>query len=96
MGRSDLPTSHHDRCARVFGERSATTATVALMRILIVDDHAPTRRLLARNLELASHGVKLAGSCDEARAVLAEGAFDVIVLDVVLPDGSGIELCSRL
>lgn len=79
-----------------FGQRSAMTPTVGRMRILIVDDHAPTRRLLERNLELASHGVKLAGSCAEARAVLVAGAFDVIVLDVMLPDGSGIELCSRL
>jgi DNA-binding response OmpR family regulator len=61
------------------------------MRILIVDDHAPTRRLLERNLELASHGVKLAGSCAEASAVLAMGVFDVIVLDVMLPDGCGID-----
>ena len=66
------------------------------MRILIVDDHMATCRLLERNLELASHGVKLAGSCMEATSALAAGAFDVIVLDVMLPDGSGIELCARL
>jgi DNA-binding response OmpR family regulator len=66
------------------------------MRILIVDDHAATRTLLERNLELASHGVKLAASCAQAASALAVGAFDVIVLDVMLPDGSGIDLCTRL
>jgi len=66
------------------------------MRILVVDDHAATRKLLERNLELASHGVKLAATCAAASDSLAAGAFDVIVLDVMLPDGSGIELCSRL
>jgi DNA-binding response OmpR family regulator len=66
------------------------------MRILVVDDHAATRRLLERNLEVASHGVKLAASCAQATSALAMGVFDVIVLDVMLPDGSGIELCSRL
>jgi len=66
------------------------------MRILVVDDHAATRRLLARNLEAASHGVKLAGSCAQATSAVALGAFDVIVLDVMLPDGSGLELCSKL
>jgi DNA-binding response OmpR family regulator len=66
------------------------------MRILIVDDHPATCRLLERHLELASHGVKLAGSCAQATSALALGAFDVIVLDVMLPDGSGIELCTKL
>jgi two-component system, OmpR family, response regulator len=66
------------------------------MRLLVVDDHAATRKLLERNLEAASHGVKLAGSCAEATAAVSLGAFDVIVLDVMLPDGSGIELCSKL
>jgi two-component system, OmpR family, response regulator len=66
------------------------------MRILIVDDHAATRKLLERNLGAASHGVKVAGSCAQAMSVVATGAFDVIVLDVMLPDGCGIELCSKL
>ena len=66
------------------------------MRILVVDDHAATRRLLERNLEAAPHGVKLAGSCAQATSAVAVGAFDVIVLDVMLPDGSGMELCSEL
>jgi len=67
-----------------------------MMRVLVVDDHADTRKLLVRNLELASYGVKAAGSCDEAEAALALGAFDVVILDVMLPDGSGIDLCRRL
>lgn len=66
------------------------------MRILIVDDHAPTRKLLERNLEGASHGVKLAACCAHATTALALGVFDVIVLDVMLPDGSGIDLCRKL
>jgi two-component system, OmpR family, response regulator len=63
------------------------------MRILVVDDHPETRALLARNLELASHGVKTAASCGEAEAALMVGRFDVVILDVMLPDGSGIDLC---
>lgn len=66
------------------------------MRILVVDDHAETRRLLERNLEAASHGVKLADSCAQATSAVAMGTFDVIVLDVMLPDGSGLDLCSKL
>lgn len=66
------------------------------MRVLVVDDEAETRRLLVRNLQLASHGVKAVASCAEARDALAHDRFDVLVLDVMLPDGSGIELCAEL
>ena len=64
------------------------------MRVLVVDDDEETRRLLVRNLQLASHGVKAVESCAPARDALAHDRFDVVVLDVMLPDGSGIELCS--
>ena len=66
------------------------------MRVLVVDDHAETRQLLSRSLEKASCGVKAVGTCDEAEAALTLGRFDVVVLDVMLPDGSGIDLCGRL
>jgi two-component system, OmpR family, response regulator len=65
------------------------------MRVLVVDDHAETRSLVTRHLERASHGVFAVGSCAAAVAALATAEFDVIVLDVMLPDGSGIELCAR-
>src|SRR5688572_11639773 len=66
------------------------------MRVLVVDDHLETRQLLVRNLQLASHGVKAVATCAEAEEVLSRSHFDVIVLDVMLPDGSGIDLCTRL
>src|SRR4051812_41391042 len=66
------------------------------MRVLVVDDHAETRHLLTRSLERASYGVKAVASCDEAEAAIGLGSFDVVVLDVMLPDGSGIDLCGRL
>ena len=66
------------------------------MRVLVIDDHAETRQLLTRSLERSAYGVKAVGSCEEAEAALGCGAFDVVVLDVMLPDGSGIDLCARL
>jgi two-component system, OmpR family, response regulator len=66
------------------------------MRILVVDDHEETRTLLVRNLELAGHGVKSVETRAEAYALLESSPFDVVVLDVMLPDGSGIELCTEL
>ena len=66
------------------------------MRVLVVDDHTGTRQLLTRSLERASYGVKAVASCEEAESALSLGAFDVLVLDVMLPDGSGIDLCGRI
>jgi two-component system OmpR family response regulator len=66
------------------------------MRILVADDHAPTRRLLVRVLKEDDHEVKAANSCAGVDAAMVAAAFDVLVLDVMLPDGSGVALCSRL
>jgi two-component system, OmpR family, response regulator len=66
------------------------------VRILVVDDHAGTRKLLDRHLEQAGHVVQAVDSCSEVLAALGASKFDVVVLDVMLPDGSGIELCRQM
>jgi two-component system OmpR family response regulator len=65
------------------------------MRLLVVDDEAEMRELLSRNLGRV-HGVRTAATCQDAETLIAAAQFDVVVLDVMLPDGSGIELCARL
>jgi two-component system, OmpR family, response regulator len=66
------------------------------MRILVADDHAETRELLLRTLRAAGHDAKAASSCSEAESEIDCSKFDVLVLDVMMPDGSGMDLCSRL
>jgi len=66
------------------------------MRVLLVEDSAPTRDLLERSLGEA--GIELVTAARLAtglRHALA-GVFDVIVLDLMLPDGSGLDLCRAL
>ncbi|HEY0715745.1 MAG TPA: response regulator transcription factor [Polyangia bacterium] len=63
------------------------------MRVLVVDDHEPTHQLLRRRLEGEAHVVVVAGTCADAQTAVQKRPFDVIVLDVMLPDGSGVELC---
>lgn len=63
------------------------------MRILVVEDSTPTRELLARSLASAGFEVTFASRIVTGRRRVEEGAFDVIVLDIMLPDGSGLELC---
>ncbi|MFT3764087.1 MAG: response regulator transcription factor [Minicystis sp.] len=66
------------------------------MRVLIVDDHAEVRDLLVRSLRRDGHEVAAAATAGEARDRLGGEPMDVIVLDVALPDGSGIDLCRAL
>lgn len=68
------------------------------IRVMIVDDHAVVRRgladLLAERREFSVVGE--AGSVQEAIEVAAATAPDVVVLDLRLPDGSGIEACREI
>lgn len=66
------------------------------MRLLVVDDDEEVRALLVRALERDGHEVTAAASAREARKALAENTHDVMVLDLALPDESGIELCESL
>jgi DNA-binding response OmpR family regulator len=66
------------------------------MRILVVDDDSPTRELLARSLGRAGHVASAAANLQEAEAMVRGEHFDLLVLDVMLPDGSGLDLCRAL
>jgi two-component system, OmpR family, response regulator len=66
------------------------------MRILLVEDQAKLARLLQRGLreELVSADVAATGA--DGVWLTAEHPYDVIVLDVMLPDVDGIEVCRRI
>jgi DNA-binding response OmpR family regulator len=66
------------------------------VRVLIVDDHSPTRGLLMRSMERAGHVAASEATCAQAAERLARERFDVTILDVMLPDGSGMDLCRSL
>lgn len=66
------------------------------MRVLVVDDDPEVRDLLVRALERDGHIVASAIDLVRARSELALSAPEVVVLDVGLPDGTGIELCREL
>jgi CheY-like chemotaxis protein len=65
-------------------------------RVLVVDDHALNLKLLERLLEREGREVRAADSVAAAERVLAEEEPAMIVLDVNLPDGSGLDLTRRL
>ena len=60
--------------------------------LLVVDDDPASRRLLRRVLAPLGFRLSEAGSVAEAEAVLRAERFDVLLTDVVLPDGNGCAL----
>lgn len=67
-----------------------------MQRILIVDDDDEIRALLRRFLMNHGFGAETAASGTEMDARLATTTFDLIILDVMLPDEDGFSLCRRL
>ena len=66
------------------------------VEILLVEDHEDTARVLRRILAKSGHEVSLANNVTDARALAAEKSFDLVISDVGLPDGSGLELMQHL
>ena len=65
-------------------------------RILVVEDEQPIRDLIAFGLRRSGFDVALAGNCQEARAAIADRRPDLVVLDWMLPDTSGLEFARQL
>ncbi|MDB6174370.1 MAG: Chemotaxis protein methyltransferase CheR [Chthoniobacteraceae bacterium] len=66
------------------------------LRLLLVEDHAPTLQVLTRLLSRAGHQIVTAQNIAEGRAAAASASFDLVISDLGLPDGTGIELMKSL
>lgn len=62
--------------------------------VLVVEDDPALRRAIARALRTAGHHVVVAERCGRARSLSC--AFDVAVLDLELPDGTGVDVAGEL
>lgn len=60
--------------------------------MLLVDDEEDLRMMLQETLEDANYHVTTAANAMRAREAMSQGKYDVAVLDIRLPDGSGIDL----
>jgi class 3 adenylate cyclase len=78
------------------GSQPAAAHQAIAGQILVVDDNASNRDLLARQLARDGHAVETAGSGREGLALLGERSFDLILLDVMMPEMSGYEVLSKL
>ena len=65
-------------------------------RLLLVEDHEDSLRLLAKLLGLNGYGVETARSAAEAMTVASAAPVDLVICDLMLPDRSGFELLEEL
>ena len=66
------------------------------MKILIVEDEPSLREVMKRTLVREGYVVETAGTFAEADDKLAAYAYDCILLDIMLPDGNGLNLLERI
>lgn len=68
-----------------------------MRRVLVVEDEAAIREVIALNLRMAGYDVTEAGSAEAALAAIDTSApFDVAVLDIMLPGMNGFSLCENI
>lgn len=67
-----------------------------MARIMLVEDDRDLSVIAHMNLTGAGHQVDDAYTCAEAEALLSQNQYDLILLDIMLPDRSGDELCRAI
>jgi two-component system CheB/CheR fusion protein len=77
-------------------EESPAAAPQMLGQILVVEDHADTLKVLRRILENSGYSVKACANASEARTAADKETFDLVISDIALPDGSGLDLMRDL
>src|SRR5438270_11204266 len=66
------------------------------MKILLLEDDVRLASLITRGLRRDGNAVDTAAAVEDARWLAGESVYDVLVLDVMLPDGDGFALCREL
>ena len=66
------------------------------MRLLLVEDQAKVARFIRRGLEEEQYAVDVAPEGEDALAMMMTARYDLVILDLMLPDIDGFEVCRRL
>ena len=66
-----------------------------MAEIFVVDDDVTLQKMLIRQLQISGHQASSASTLTEGIKQAAAGKYDIILLDVTLPDGNGLEYLSR-
>jgi adenylate cyclase len=110
LARQEQTEAHHDgdrarqvgiladvlRSVQPLQASSAVRERVQASHILVVDDNAANRDVLARRLMREGHQVVTAANGAAALEIVAQQEFDLVLLDLIMPEMSGFELLRRL
>ena len=81
---------------RELGQDSAAVTGGESGSILVVDDNEINRDLLSRYLERQGHTVRVADNGRQALEMIATGAFDLVLLDIMMPELNGYQVLQHL
>jgi PAS domain S-box-containing protein len=90
------PSPHALACAEPHVREQAKAHAVRPLRILMAEDNAINQRVGAAILRKRGHTVTLAGNGREALAALESATFDVVLMDVQMPEMDGFAATARL
>jgi adenylate cyclase len=110
LARQEQTGAHHDsdrarqlgiladvlRSVQPLQASSAVRERVQASHILVVDDNAANRDVLARRLMREDHQVVTAANGAAALEIVAQQEFDLVLLDLIMPEMSGFEVLRRL
>jgi len=83
-------------CRRICRSMADAVARRRLARILVVDDNQHNTLLMRELLSQKGYEVVTANIASEAEAEMRENPPDLVLLDVIMPDKSGYDLCRLL
>ena len=92
----DEPAAKRADADAVPARRPVAHAAVAPGQLLVVDDDAANRDVLSRRLKRQGHAVTTASSGREALELMAATLFDVVLLDIMMPDLDGYEVLGHI
>jgi two-component system copper resistance phosphate regulon response regulator CusR len=81
---------------RCTGRAACQERSFAVMRILLAEDDRQLRLSISRGLREASYAVDQAGTGIQALSLASANQYDALILDVLLPGKSGVDVCSEL
>ena len=80
----------------IFRKEELSTATLYTMKILLVDDDAFLRDMYATKFIEYGDSVQVAQDGNQALSMFAEESFDVVIMDMVMPGMSGLDLLGAI